>query len=69
MPRVGLPSLRQSAVLIGGLGALLAFGGAMAATMFVYILSWQPGLGTSPMRMVLAGVAVTSPCSALSPQG
>lgn len=39
---------------------LLAFGGAMCATVFVYLLSWQPGLGTSPMRMVLAGVAVTS---------
>ena len=39
---------------------LVAFGGAMAASVFVYLLSWQPGLGTSPMRMVLAGVAVTS---------
>ena len=39
---------------------LIAFGGAMAASVFVYLLSWQPGLGTSPMRMVLAGVAVTS---------
>ena len=39
---------------------LLAFGGAMCAAVFVYLLSWQPGLGTSPMRMVLAGVAVTS---------
>ena len=39
---------------------LIAFGGAMAASVFVYLLSWQPGLGTSPIRMVLAGVAVTS---------
>ena len=39
---------------------LLAFSGAMCATVFVYLLSWQPGIGTSPMRMVLAGVAVTS---------
>ena len=39
---------------------LVAFCGAMAASVFVYLLSWQPGLGTSPIRMVLAGVAVTS---------
>ena len=39
---------------------LIAFAGAMGASVFVYLLSWQPGLGTSPIRMVLAGVAVTS---------
>ncbi len=39
---------------------LLAFCGGMAASVVVYVLSWQPGLGTSPIRMVLAGVAVTS---------
>ena len=39
---------------------LMAFAGAMGAAVFVYLLSWQPGLGTSPVRMVLAGVAVTS---------
>ena len=50
-------------VLIPGLPTLLpliAFGGAMGSAVFVYVLSWQPGLGTSPIRMVLAGVAVTS---------
>ena len=39
---------------------LLAFAGGMAASVFVYLLSWQPTLGTSPVRMILAGVAVTS---------
>lgn len=39
---------------------LAAFGGAMGASAIVYMLSWQPGLGTSPVRMVLAGVAITS---------
>lgn len=39
---------------------LVAFCGGMAASVLVYLLSWQPGLGTSPVRMVLAGVAVTS---------
>ncbi len=39
---------------------LAAFGGAMGASALVYMLSWQPGLGTSPVRMVLAGVAITS---------
>ncbi len=37
-----------------------AFLGALAAGAVVYMLSWRPGLGTSPMRMVLAGVAVTA---------
>ena len=39
---------------------LIAFCGGMAASVLVYLLSWQPGIGTSPVRMVLAGVAVTS---------
>ena len=50
-------------VLFSGLPTFLplaAFGGAMASSVVVYILSWQPGLGTSPVRMVLAGVAITS---------
>ena len=50
-------------VLFSGLPTFLplaAFGGAMGASVLVYLLSWQPGLGTSPVRMVLAGVAVTS---------
>lgn len=37
-----------------------AFGGAMAAALLVHALSWQPGLGASPLRMILAGVAVAS---------
>jgi len=48
-------------VLVEGLPTLLpvaAFGGAMAAALVVYAISWQPGHGTSPVRMVLAGVAV-----------
>ena len=50
-------------VLSSGLPTFLplaAFGGAMGAAVLVYLLSWQPGLGTSPVRMVLAGVAITS---------
>ena len=50
-------------VLFSGLPTFLplaAFGGAMAASTLVYLLSWQPGLGTSPVRMILAGVAITS---------
>ncbi len=39
---------------------LLAFVGALLATLLVYIMSWQPGIGTSPTRMILAGVAVTA---------
>ncbi len=49
--------------LFSGLPTFLpmaAFVGAMAAAVVVYLLSWQPGLGTSPVRMVLAGVAMTS---------
>lgn len=38
----------------------VAFFGAMVAACFVYSVSWQPGYGTSPMRMVLAGVAITA---------
>lgn len=48
-------------VLFEGLPTLLplaAFVGAMAAAVVVYAISWQPGHGTSPVRMVLAGVAV-----------
>ncbi len=50
-------------VLFSGMPTFLplaAFGGAMGASVFVYLLSWQPGLGTSPVRMILAGVAITS---------
>lgn len=50
-------------ILLPGIAALLppiAFLGAMGASVFVYALSWQPGIGTSPVRMILAGVAVTT---------
>jgi iron complex transport system permease protein len=50
-------------VLIPGWPSYLpacAFVGALAATVLVYGISWMPGVGTSPVRMVLAGVAVTS---------
>ena len=50
-------------VLWDGLPAflpLIAFAGAIAAAFAVYFLSRQPGLGTSPVRLVLAGVAVAS---------
>ena len=43
---------------------LAAFLGAMASAVFVYAVSWTPGRpnggGTSPVRMVLAGVAVNA---------
>lgn len=45
---------------------LAAFAGALVAALFVYSISWQPGSGTSPVRMVLAGVAVTSMLGALT---
>ncbi|MEM6257923.1 MAG: iron ABC transporter permease [Planctomycetota bacterium] len=38
----------------------MAFIGAMLAAAIVFALSWQPGTGTSPTRMILAGVAVTA---------
>lgn len=50
-------------VLIPGWPSYLpacAFVGALAATVLVYGISWMPGVGTSPVRMVLAGIAVTS---------
>ncbi|MFQ5858630.1 MAG: FecCD family ABC transporter permease [Anaerolineae bacterium] len=45
---------------------LAAFAGAMGAAVLVYLLSWQPGVGTSPVRMVLAGVAITSMLTAFT---
>lgn len=50
-------------ILLPGVAVLLppiAFLGAMAASVVVYGLSWQPGIGTSPVRMILAGVAMTT---------
>jgi iron complex transport system permease protein len=45
---------------------LAAFGGAMTAAVLVYLISWRPGIGTSPVRMVLAGVAITSMVTAFT---
>ena len=38
----------------------IAFIGALLAAIVVYIVSWRPGFGSSPMRMILAGVAVNA---------
>ncbi|MEM1185713.1 MAG: iron ABC transporter permease [Planctomycetota bacterium] len=43
-----------------------AMGGAVLATLVVYLISWEPGSGTSPVRMVLAGVAITTMLGAVS---
>lgn len=56
-------------VMFSGLPTFLplaAFAGAMTASVVVYLLSWQPGLGTSPVRMILAGVAITSMIGAVT---
>jgi iron complex transport system permease protein len=39
---------------------IVAFVGAMVAAVVVYTVSWRPGAGSSPMRMILAGVAVNA---------
>ena len=38
----------------------IAFVGALIAAIVVYVVSWRPGFGSSPMRMILAGVAVNA---------
>lgn len=56
-------------VLCNGLPVFLpmaAFAGALAAAAAVYAISWQPGAGTSPTRMVLAGAAVGSMLGAMT---
>lgn len=56
-------------VLCNGLPAFLpvaAFAGALMAAVAVYAISWQPGVGTSPLRMVLAGVAVGAMLGAMT---
>ncbi|MCW8131959.1 MAG: iron ABC transporter permease [Planctomycetota bacterium] len=45
---------------------LVAFAGALCAAVAVYAISWQPGQGTSPTRMVLSGVAVGSMLGAIT---
>lgn len=56
--------IAPAAAAAGGLGVfalpLAAFVGAVAASGVVFALSWQPGIGTSPVRMILAGVAVSA---------
>lgn len=42
------------------------FAGALVAGLAVYGLSWQPGRGTTAVRLVLAGVALTAVLSALT---
>lgn len=39
---------------------VVAFIGALASSIFVYAVSWKPGGGASPVRMILAGVAVNA---------
>ncbi|MFG0250036.1 MAG: FecCD family ABC transporter permease [Phycisphaeraceae bacterium JB051] len=39
---------------------VLAMIGAMSSGFTVYVISWRPGIGTSPIRMILAGVAITA---------
>ncbi|MEM7755073.1 MAG: iron ABC transporter permease [Planctomycetota bacterium] len=43
-----------------------AMAGAIIATFVVYAISWEPGTGTSPVRMVLAGVAMTTMLGAVT---
>lgn len=38
----------------------VAFLGALVSAVVVYAISWQPGVGASPVRMILAGVAVNA---------
>lgn len=50
-------------------GAILpagAFIGALAAGLTVYAISYRPGAGASPIRMVLAGIAITAMLTALT---
>lgn len=43
-----------------------AFAGAVLTGLLVYGLSWQPGVGVTPIRLVLAGVAITAILSAVT---
>lgn len=50
-------------LVIGGLPVYLplaAFLGGLAAALLVLTLSWQPGSGTAPLRVILSGVAVAT---------
>lgn len=48
----------------GGLLVPAAFGGALTAALLVYLLSWKRG--ASPVRLILAGVAVSAMLGAFS---
>jgi len=50
----------------GGWLAPAAMAGAVIATLVVYAISWEPRSGTSPVRMVLAGVAITTMLGAVT---
>ena len=39
---------------------IAAFAGALISSIVVYGVSWRPGAGSSPIRMILAGVAVNA---------
>ena len=43
-----------------GLLPMVAFVGALVSAFIVYTVSWRPGAGSSPMRMILAGVAINA---------
>ncbi|MFG0305785.1 MAG: FecCD family ABC transporter permease [Phycisphaerales bacterium JB040] len=43
-----------------------AFVGAVLTGLVVYALSWQPGVGVTPIRLVLAGVAITAILTAVT---
>ena len=54
--------------VLPGVAAMLpvaAFAGAMLSAIFVYGVSWRPGGGASPVRMILAGVAVNAVLGAI----
>lgn len=65
-------SLAATVVLaFGGTAMMLslplwAFLGAVMTGLVVYALSWQPGVGVSAIRLVLAGIAVTAILSAIT---
>ena len=53
---ITLAAFPQMAVMLPA----VAFLGALASSIFVYAVSWRPGGGASPVRMILAGVAVNA---------
>ena len=53
---ITLAAFPQMAVML----PIVAFIGALASSIFVYAVSWRPGGGASPVRMILAGVAVNA---------